>query len=161
MVERKGRIFIIPDNNPSAAAELFLDIGNLIDTSASEKGLLGLAFAPDYSTSGFFYINNTDRQGTVIARYSRQAQNHRAADPASRQILLEFAQPYPNHNGGHLSFGPDEYLYIATGDGGSSGDPGNNAQTPGNLPGKILRIDVNPALGQGYAIPADNPFAGD
>jgi glucose/arabinose dehydrogenase len=162
VVERTGKIWIFADRADVETAQVFLDLSSLVDTSGQEKGLLGLAFHPDFAQNGFFYVNYTNRKGTVIARYTRQSGNSRAADPGSSQTILVFPQPYANHNGGHLAFGPDKYLYIAAGDGGSSGDPQNNAQNRANLLGKILRIDVDhPAGGANYGIPADNPFAGN
>ncbi len=133
----------------------FLDIRDRVGTEGGEQGLLGLAFDPAYAENGFFYLNYTDRDGnTVIARYQRATPTQ--ADPASETRLLHISQPYANHNGGGLAFGPDGYLYIALGDGGYRADPHGNAQNTNSLLGKILRIDVH--SGQPYAIPADNPF---
>jgi glucose/arabinose dehydrogenase len=135
----------------------FLDLTGLISTGG-ERGLLGLAFHPNYGDNGYFYVNYTNTAGhTVIARY-QVSSNPNVADPASAQILLTINQPYSNHNGGHLAFGPDGYLYIGMGDGGSAGDPQNFAQNPLSLLGKMLRIDVNQA--NGYGIPPTNPYAG-
>ena len=162
VVEKPGKILVFPNDAQVEDAEVFLDVTRLVDSTASEKGLLGLAFHPNYATNRLFYINYTDRNNTVIARYHVDPANPSRALPNSADILLTFPQPYANHNGGHLAFGPDGYLYIATGDGGSSGDPQNNAQNRSNLLGKILRIDVdNPAGNLPYGIPADNPFAGN
>ncbi|MBN1447291.1 MAG: PQQ-dependent sugar dehydrogenase, partial [Bacteroidetes bacterium] len=122
------------------------------------------AFHPNYETNGFLYLNYTaaDPRRTVIARYRVTDTDPNSADPASETVLLEISQPYSNHNGGQIAFGPDGYLYISTGDGGSGGDPQNNAQNRSNLLGKILRIDVdNPSHGDAYGIPADNPFFGN
>jgi glucose/arabinose dehydrogenase len=117
-----------------------------------------VAFHPNYVGNGFFYVSYTDAAGdSVIARYSVSADPNRA-DLASGVILLTITQPFSNHNGGQLQFGPDGYLYISIGDGGSGGDPQNNGQNLGNLLGKILRIDV--ASGFPFAVPADNPFVG-
>ena len=136
----------------------FLDISPLLSTGG-EQGLFSIAFHPDYPTNGFFFVNYTDTSGnTVIARYSASADPNIAA-PASAVIILTVSQPFDSHNGGQLQFGPDGYLYIGMGDGGSGGDPLNNAQNPGSLLGKMLRIDVNGALP--YAIPADNPFSNE
>jgi glucose/arabinose dehydrogenase len=133
----------------------FLDISALV-TTGSERGLLSTAFHPDYPTNGFFYVNYTDLAGsTVIARYQASADPD-IADPASATFLLTIPQPFANHNGGQLNFGPDGYLYIGMGDGGSGGDPSNFAQDLGSLLGKMLRIDVDGALP--YSVPADNPF---
>lgn len=162
VVERTGRIKVYTDSPDTESAEVFLDISNLVNHRGQEQGLLGLAFHPDYIRNGYFYVNYTSRDNTVIARYTRQKGNDRAADPNSGLILLSFQQPYANHNGGHLAFGPDGYLYIATGDGGSGGDPQNNAQNPTNLLGKILRIDVDHTSDEtAYGIPVDNPFVGN
>lgn len=160
VVEKPGRILVFPNDSEVENAEVFLDVTSLVDSNASEKGLLGLAFHPDYKNNGFFYINYTDRNSTVIARYQRDPANPDRALPNSASILLTFPQPYENHNGGRMDFGPDGYLYIATGDGGSAEDPQNNAQNRGNLLGKLLRIDVDNPMGNlPYGIPADNPFA--
>ncbi|RMF86735.1 MAG: glucose dehydrogenase [Nitrospinota bacterium] len=135
----------------------FLDIAPLV-SCCGERGLLGIAFPPHYRSSGFFFVNYTNTAGnTVIARY-RVSADPNVADPASATILLTIPQPFANHNGGQLQFGPDGYLYIGTGDGGAAGDPQNNAQNLGNLLGKLLRIDVD--NGEPYTIPPDNPFVG-
>jgi glucose/arabinose dehydrogenase len=137
-------------------AEPFLDISAQV-SCCGERGLLGLAFHPDYEQNGFFYVNYTDLNGdTSISRFSVSADPGRA-DPQSEARLLRIAQPFPNHNGGATVFGPDGYLYLGLGDGGSGGDPMGNGQNPEVLLGKILRIDVN--AGEPYSIPADNPFA--
>jgi glucose/arabinose dehydrogenase len=124
----------------------------------NEQGLLGLAFAPDYATSGTFYIHYTDANNFVnIARYHVSATDPDSANPTG-EILLKIFHPFTNHNGGWLAFGPDGYLYDGIGDGGGGGDPQNRAQKPDSLLGKILRLDVSPLTG--YAIPPDNPYAG-
>jgi glucose/arabinose dehydrogenase len=134
----------------------FLDIISLVNSSGSEQGLLGLAFHPRYSENGFFYVHYSDLNGdTAIARYQVSADPN-VADPTTASMLLQIDQPYSNHNGGHLLFGPDGYLYIGMGDGGSGGDPHGNGQNPTALLGKMLRIDVDG--GSPYAIPWDNPF---
>jgi glucose/arabinose dehydrogenase len=136
----------------------FLDISTLVSTGG-ERGLLSVAFHPNYATNGLFYVNYTDTQGdTVIAQYT-VSDDPNIADPDSAAILLTIAQPFSNHNGGQLQFGPDGYLYIGVGDGGSAGDPDDNAQNLGTLLGKMLRIDVD--SGVPYTIPPDNPFVGD
>lgn len=133
----------------------FLDVSSLI-TTGGERGLLSVAFHPRYAQNGFFYVNYTDRNGdTVVARYSVSPTDPNRADPNSSVPLLHIAQPFSNHNGGQLQFGPDGYLYIGMGDGGSGGDPGNRAQNMNELLGKMLRIDVNAAT---YAVPPSNPF---
>lgn len=133
----------------------------------TEQGLLGLAFHPDYASNGRFYVNFTDALGdTVVREYQRNGANPNLADPASARTILTLDQPFTNHNGGWLGFGPDGFLYVATGDGGSGGDPGNRAQNvTDQLLGKILRLDVDGDAFPGdpnrnYAIPADNPFVG-
>ena len=157
IVEKHGRILILQNDQLLPAP--FLDIKNVVGSQGNEQGLLGLAFHPNYPGTGLFFVNNTDGNGnTVIARFHVSADDPDRADPASELDLMTVDQPYPNHNGGGLAIGPDGYLYIGLGDGGSGGDPlgnGQNMQTP---LGKLLRIDVD--NGERYAIPADNPFAG-
>ena len=155
VVERAGRIRIVEPDGRLAAAP-FLDIRSSIRSSYIEQGLLGLAFSTTYARDGRFYVDYTDRAGnTVIAAYQRLDAGH--ADPSSARVLLRIEQPYQNHNGGQLAFGPDGFLYVGMGDGGGAGDPQNNGQRLNTLLGKILRIDVN--RGVPYAIPASNPFA--
>lgn len=135
----------------------YLDIRDRVNSSANEQGLLGLAFHPDFAANGFFYVNYTGSGGdTIVSRFQANPLDA-TADPASEAILLNFDQPFANHNGGGMVFGPDGYLYISTGDGGSAGDPFGNGQSLDTLLGKILRLDVNGA--PPYAIPPDNPFA--
>jgi glucose/arabinose dehydrogenase len=162
VVEQRGTIRSVRNNTVSAA--FFLDIRSVI-SAGGERGLLGLAFPPDAAASRRFYVNFTNPAGhTVIARYTRDAQG--AVDPNSRMDLVWpdgrgfIEQPFSNHNGGHLAFGPDGYLYIGMGDGGSGGDPMNHAQNPNSLLGKMLRIDVNvpDSHPRGYQVPEDNPF---
>jgi glucose/arabinose dehydrogenase len=158
-----GRLFVIEQEGTiraisggSARNEAFLDISGRVGC-CGEKGLLGLAFHPRYETNGFFFVNYTDTSGdTIVSRFSRSAASKDTADHASELILLTVDQPYSNHNGGHIAFGPDGRLYIGTGDGGSGGDPQNNSQNLENLLGKILRLDVD---GDAAAVPPDNPFA--
>jgi glucose/arabinose dehydrogenase len=140
-------------------AEPFLDIRERI-TSGGERGLLGLAFHPDFPADPRLFVNYTDRDGnTVVAEYQLDGGGD-AADPGSERVLVQFDQPYPNHNGGGVVFGREGMLYIATGDGGSGGDPHGNGQRLDTLLGKILRIDVDgtPDGERAYAIPDDNPF---
>ena len=127
--------------------------------SGSEQGLLGLAFHPRYRQNGYLYVNYTDMAGhTAVVRYTARADGG-AADPGSALPLLRVEQPAANHNGGHLLFGPDGYLYVGLGDGGGAGDTYRNAQSPQSLLGKMLRLDVDRTEGgKPYAIPADNPF---
>lgn len=171
IVEQTGRIRIATFTNGTwKKVGTFLDLRSKVtdQSISSEQGLLGLAFHPRYAANGRFYVNYTRRGSggkrgdTVIAEYRRKSINK--ADPASARILRVIDQPYTNHNGGHLAFGPDGYLYIGSGDGGSSGDPGDRAQDLGSRLGKILRIDPIDPDGQGplrYAIPPDNPYIGE
>jgi hypothetical protein len=157
VVEQEGTIRIVTADG-TVLATPFLDIHERV-TFAGEQGLLGLAFHPDYATNGYFYVNYIDSGGdTNISRF-QVTSNPDIADPNSESIILEVEQPFDNHNGGDVHFGPDGYLYIALGDGGYRDDPFNNAQRLDTLLGKILRIDVDSS--QPYAVPADNPFAQD
>jgi glucose/arabinose dehydrogenase len=159
IVEQAGRIYVIPGEDANEK-EIFLDIVHLVNDNGNEQGLLGLAFHPEFEQNGYFFVNYTDSNGTVISRFSVNS-NPNQADPASEVEILEFRQPYANHNGGGIAFGPDGYLYIATGDGGSGGDPQGHGQNRRTLLGNILRIDVdNRDSGFNYAIPQDNPFVG-
>jgi glucose/arabinose dehydrogenase len=161
VVEKPGRIRIVTIQNGvyTLLATPFLDIDPLVGSSGNEQGLLSLAFHPDYASNGYFYVDYTDNSGnTVVARYRVSTGNPNVADPASASIVLTQNQPYSNHNGGQLQFGPDGYLYIAFGDGGSGGDPQQYAQNTTTWLGKILRIDVDSAAP--YAVPASNPWAG-
>ncbi len=164
VVEQAGVISVFQNDANTSTKEPFLDIRSRVDDRGNEEGLLGLAFHPDYKSNSYFYVNytasNPDR--TVISRFSASNANPDHADAGSEVVLLSISQPYSNHNGGQLSFGPDGYLYIATGDGGSGGDPKENGQDRKTLLGKILRVDVdNPTDGKHYGIPADNPFTGN
>lgn len=154
VVEQEGTIRVIQGG--TLVPTPFLDISELV-RSGGERGLLSVAFHPRYPENGFFYVNYTNRSGdTVVARYKVSA-NPSRGDPSTAVVLLTVPQPYSNHNGGQLQFGPDGYLYIGMGDGGSAGDPQGNAQNPNSLLGKMLRIDVNVLP---YAIPKTNPFVG-
>ena len=157
VVEQDGRIQITTPagiTNPSP----FLDISGPVNSSSNEQGLLGLAFHPDYATNGHFFLNYTrSDDATVISRFTVDGADPDLADASSEVVYMTIPQPYTNHNGGCLRFGPDGYLYIGTGDGGLFGDPGNRSQDPQELLGKMLRIDVD---GPAYSIPADNPWAG-
>ncbi|MBK7382488.1 MAG: PQQ-dependent sugar dehydrogenase [Flavobacteriales bacterium] len=137
----------------------FLDITDRVQSTENEQGLLGLTFDPDYLTNGFFYVDYVTGSGsgtTRISRFSVTADPN-VADPNSEQILYTRAQPFWNHNGGDLAFGPDGYLYVGFGDGGSGGDPNNNAQNMNIALGKLIRIDVSGPTG--WSVPPDNPFA--
>jgi len=158
ITEQAGIIKIL-DENGQVSPEPFLDITDRVNDNGNERGLLGLAFHPDYSNNGYFYVNYTGPGGhTRISRFSVMPGNLQKADTAE-MILLTINQPYSNHNGGELAFGPDGYLYIGMGDGGSGGDPQDNGQKTTSLLGKMLRIDVdNQDPGLKYAIPPYNPF---
>ncbi|WP_439489478.1 PQQ-dependent sugar dehydrogenase [Algoriphagus sp.] len=162
VVEQRGVISVFQNDEEAGERTEFLNLESKVDDSGNEEGLLGLAFHPEYESNGYFYVNytasNPDR--TVISRFSVSSTDPEQADASSELILLEFDQPYSNHNGGQISFGPDGYLYIAVGDGGSGGDPQGNGQNRNTLLGSILRIDVNKQDGtKNYSIPEDNPFA--
>lgn len=165
MVQQAGKIFICDSlgiKNPTP----FLDLTGICTNPTSvgdERGLLGMTFHPDYKNNGYFYVNYTAISGgaTTIARYSVNPADSNLAVLNSGVVLLTIAQPYSNHNGGCLRFGPDGYLYIGTGDGGSANDPGNRGQDRTQLLGKFLRIDVdNPQSPLAYGIPSDNPYVG-
>lgn len=158
IVEQGGIIYIMQDG--TLLETPFLDVSAWVSRDANERGLLGLAFHPNYAENGEFFINYTNKEGnTVIARYTVSADDPNVADPNSAQVILGIDQPYANHNGGDIAFGPDGYLYIGMGDGGSAGDPQGNGQNPDSLLGKMLRIDVDSEAP--YGIPADNPFVND
>ncbi len=160
IVEQPGTLRVFQNSPTTTTSTAFLDISNQVLFSG-EQGLLGLAFHPNFPNNGYVYLDyvapNPTR--TVIARYTVTAQNPNVADKTSELIVLEISQPFPNHKGGQIAFGPDGYLYIGMGDGGSEGDPLGNGQNCSTLLGKILRIDVNlPSGGRNYGIPSDNPF---
>jgi glucose/arabinose dehydrogenase len=157
LLEQPGTIRILKDG--SLLPSLFLDLRDLVNSNGNEQGLLGLAFDPNYASSGRFFVNYTDASGgSVTARYSVSGSDPNRADPASGVPILRIAHPqYSNHNGGNLVFGPDGYLYFGMGDGGNGGDPNGNGQNLGVLLGKLLRIDVRV---EPYAVPPDNPFVG-
>lgn len=156
IVEQAGYIRIVNPNG-TALPTPFLNIDARVGSNGNEQGLLGLAFHPKYKENGYFYVDYTNNAGnTVISRFNVSANDSNLANANSELILLTIFQPYSNHNGGCVKFGPDGYLYIGMGDGGSAGDPGNRAQNLDSLLGKMLRIDVN--NGALYSIPPDNPF---
>ena len=159
VVELTGRIRRVVDGQVDPMP--FLDISDRT-TCCGERGLLSVAFPPGYADKGYFYVDYTATEGsTLVSRISRfhLTGDPDVADPDSEEILLTIEQPFANHNGGQLAFGPDGFLYVSTGDGGSGGDPHGNGQNPGVLLGKILRLDVESGAFP-YAIPADNPFVG-
>jgi glucose/arabinose dehydrogenase len=168
--DNSGRIFIIEQGGLVKIIKggvvlpaPFLDVSGLLKSASGEQGLLGIAFPPGYGPAKpYMYIDYTGTQGTgdtVIARFTASA-NSDVVDPASEQTLLTVVQPFTNHNGGQIAFGSDGYLYIGLGDGGSGGDPFKNAQNPGVLLGKLLRIDVGAGTGP-YTVPGTNPFVGN
>ena len=158
VVEQGGRIQLLLNGRRTGSP--FLDISGLL-TSGGEQGLLSVAFAPDYRRSGLFYVDYTDHRGdTRVEEFRRSRRSPNRADRSSRRPVLFVDQPFDNHNGGLLLFGPDDLLYIGMGDGGGAGDPSNNAQNPSRLLGKILRIDPRQSGSSRYTSPASNPFAG-
>lgn len=161
VVERVGRVRVI-DAGGALLETPFLDLTELVQNDYLEQGLLGLAFHPDYASNGLFYVNFTDYHtngDTFVMEFQVSADDPNVADRESGRLLLAIDQPYVNHNGGSIHFGPDGYLYIGTGDGGMGGDPYDHAQNLNSLLGKMLRIDVNATGDEPYGIPADNPFA--
>jgi glucose/arabinose dehydrogenase len=156
ILEQRGLIRVFTKG--SLLNDPFLDLRDKVTTQGSEQGLLGLVFHPDYESNGTFFVNHSDHSGDTVVSSFKVSPDPDRADPTSEQVLLTIAQPYSNHNGGDLAFGPDGYLYIATGDGGSGGDPQGNAQNLTTLLGKILRIDVDD--GNPYATPVDNMEGG-
>lgn len=158
IVEKVGRIRIL--RNGSLLSTPFLDIRSQV-SKGGEQGLLGLAFHPDYRTNGRFFVSYTNTAGdSVVREYRRSSTNANRAGTWTR-VILKVDQPYANHNGGHIAFGPDGFLYIGLGDGGSAGDPGNRAQSLNSLLGKILRIDINGRTStRNYRIPSSNPYVG-
>jgi len=160
VVEQQGRIILIDENGVKQSTP-FLDIRSKVNLGQNEQGMLGLVFHPDYANNGYFYVNYISGSGdgvSTISRFSVSAADPNIADPNSEENVLTLSQPEWNHNGGDLEFGPDGYMYIGFGDGGSGGDPWGNGQNPQVLLGKMLRIDVDTLP---YRIPADNPFVDD
>ena len=158
VVEKGGAVRVIHDGR--VQPDPFLDLTGEVSGDL-EQGLLSIAFAPDYRSSGRFYVDYTNTAGdSRIVEYRRSAADPLKADPESARLVLAQDQPFSNHNGGLVLFGPDRLLYIGFGDGGSAGDPQRNGQDLGTLLGKILRIDPRPAGGKPYTVPAGNPFVG-
>ncbi|HYG40125.1 MAG TPA: PQQ-dependent sugar dehydrogenase [Cytophagales bacterium] len=163
VLEQKGIIKVFKNETSVKETKDFLNISQQVE-SGGEKGLLGLAFHPEFKTNGYFYVNYTTGNDLItrISRFSLSKTNKEEADPGSELVLLTYEQPYDNHNGGKIAFGPDGFLYISAGDGGSGGDPMGNGQNLNTLLGKIMRIDVDKKAGNlTYAIPEDNPFKGN
>lgn len=158
VMEQAGRVWIVDIASGKWSDKPFLDIRKDVSRQGNEEGLLGLAFDKDFTKNGRYYVNFTDKnQKTQIVRFV--SADKETTDPSSAEILLHYDQDFRNHNGGWIDFGPDGYLYIGNGDGGSGNDPKQRAQDLGSLLGKILRIDVSPD--KGYKVPADNPFVGN
>ncbi len=162
LVLQKGVILVFNNDPKTETVKTFLDIREIVNDKWNEEGLLGLTFDPYYTTNGYFYVyySAASPRRSVISRYSVNQLDQDRADPNSSKIILEVDQPYRNHNGGHLLFGNDGYLYVGFGDGGSAGDPHNNGQDLSTLLGSIIRIDVRSLDNTGtYSVPNDNPFA--
>src|SRR5204862_8153669 len=155
VVEQTGQVRVLTDGTPED--QPFLDLSGQV-SCCGEQGLLSIAFAPDYAKSGLVYADYTDRSGdTRVVEYRRSSSDPLTVDPSSARLVLHVDQPFANHNGGLLVFGPDNLLYIGLGDGGSEGDPERNGQDLGTPLGKILRIDPEAHDGRAYSIPASNP----
>lgn len=155
MVQQSGRIMILKDGQD--LVDPFLQIGHKLANNDTEQGLLSVEFAPDYASSGYFYVWYTESGGATVLSRFKVSDDPNVADSGSEEVILRVFQPFGNHNGGRLRFGPDGMLYVSLGDGGGANDPDGNAQNGGSLLGKLLRIDVDPVHGT-YAIPPDNPF---
>ncbi len=163
LVLQPGRIMVFSNEQNAASASTFLDIRGQVNDRGNEEGLLGLAFDPDYTSNGYFYVyySASSPRRSIISRFSVSPDDFNIADHNSERVILEVPQPFANHNGGQIVFGSDGYLYVGLGDGGSRGDPGLNGQDPSTLLDTILRIDVSSIDRDGeYTIPSDNPFVG-
>ena len=159
---KTGEIIIIDTATTTVRETEFLDISKKVNSAGNEEGLLGFTFDNQFMDNRFFYVyySASNPRRSVISRFTAEADNLLKAIPGSEKILLEVEQPYSNHNGGHLQFGLDGFLYIGLGDGGSAGDPLNNGQNPSTLLGSILRVNVHPENADtSYTVPLDNPFA--
>ncbi|MBA3562637.1 MAG: PQQ-dependent sugar dehydrogenase [Gammaproteobacteria bacterium] len=159
VLERSGRVRVFANNEAASSTPVFIDITSRVDSGPQEAGLLGIAFHPEFSTNGQVFLSYTRPGAPLVSFVSRftSFDGGQTLDPASEEVILTLEQPFPNHNGGNIDFGPDGFLYIGFGDGGSGGDPLGNGQDTSNWFGALLRIDVDGAAP--YAIPADNPFA--
>jgi len=161
VTEQKGRIISFPIGQEAAHADVYLDIRDRVSDAGNEEGLLGLAFDPDFDSNGHFFVYYSAAQPrrSVVSRFTA---NGSMADPESELVVMEVPQPFQNHNGGQIAFGPDGMLYIGLGDGGSGGDPQGNGQDPSTMLGTVLRIDVSGVgPGSGYSVPPGNPFVGN
>lgn len=158
VVEQPGRILVFVNSDTTNTTDVFLDVQSQVDNSGDEEGLLGLAFHPDFANNGHYFVYYTIGGSSRVSRFTVDAQNPNATDMASQVDVITIAQPYENHNGGQIAFGPDGMLYIALGDGGSANDPQDNGQNRATLLGSILRIAVDTLP---YSIPNDNPLAGN
>lgn len=164
VVEQRGRIYSFPNERSAGEADLFLDITNRVSRDGNEEGLLGLAFHPDYPQNGefFVYYSASSPRRSVLARYRVDPNDPTSAQVASEEVILEVDQPAGNHNGGQIAFGPDDYLYVALGDGGAANDRFDNGQDRTTLLATILRIDPDGSTsGRAYGIPSDNPYVGN
>ncbi len=163
VVQQRGLIYVFEDSPTVSQRKLFLDLSSIVSQTGSETGLLGMALHPNYAQNRTFFLYYTTGSPlrSEVARFQTSTQNPDSAIFSSRQVILTEPQPFSNHNGGKIAFGPDGYLYISLGDGGSAGDPGNRAQNRNTILGKLLRIDVNTVQSPlNYAIPPTNPFVG-
>ena len=163
VVEQPGRILLLTREDETWSATEFLDITDRVNDRGNEEGLLGLALDPDFESNGRFYVYYTasSPRRSVVSRFVVNTDEPDLVDAGSESIIMEVSQPYANHNGGQILFGPDGFLYIGLGDGGSAGDPKGNGQNVGTLLGSVLRIDVSAGGAEiGYTVPADNPFIG-
>lgn len=156
IIEQPGRILIY--NGQELLDAPFLDLREQVTTQGSEQGLLGLAFHPEYEENGTFFVSYTDKSGTSVISRFLVSEDPNQADGTTESILLTIPQPFRNHNGGQILFGPEGYLWIAIGDGGSAGDPQGNGQNLDTLLGKLLRVDINQ---EPYAIPEENPYGNE
>ncbi len=158
VMEQAGLVWIVDEKTGEREKTPFLDIRSDVSRKGNEEGLLGLAFSPDFLKSGRFYVNYTDKEKqTRIVRFT--SDDRKTTNPATSEILLKYPSEFENHNGGWVSFGPDNLLYVGNGDGGAGNDPNNRSQALDTMLGKILRIDVSPE--KGYGVPSDNPFVKD
>jgi glucose/arabinose dehydrogenase len=156
VVEQRGVVWVMQDGQLQPTP--YLDLRDRVNSSANEQGLLGLVFHPEFARNGQLFVDYTNAGGDTIVARLIAAAGAEQVDPGTEQVLLRIDQPFSNHNGGDLEFGPDGYLYVASGDGGAAADPFGNGQRLDTLLGKLLRLDVDG--GEPYAVPADNPFAG-